>query len=191
MVPKIPPQLKMDQWKVEKMGSRCWKGWKNGMPAIQVPITGNQIPKDKQSKNKWGKTEVNVLHRDIKYRCIIVLSKYVLSPYVWSVMWCPLDSVTCCFVHFTIGPSDFLHGLTVFPWVLIDFVTFGPKLLLLSPRGKERFWKFWQFRWRFTPQTFWFPSKHCTTVLCLLGALGSFWGRIRACCASAICVWPA
>jgi len=79
----------------------------------------------------------------LKFRCIIVVSMYVLSPYVWSVMWCPLDSVTtCCFVHFTIDPSYFLHGLTVCPWVLIDFVTFGPKLFLLSPRGKESLGKF-------------------------------------------------
>jgi len=33
-------------------------------------------------------------------------------------------------------------GLTVFPWVLIDFATFGPNLLLLSPGGKESFEKF-------------------------------------------------
>ena len=88
-------------------------------------------------------------------------------------MWCPLDSVTtCCFVHFTISPSYFLHGLTVCPWVL----TFCPKLLLLSPSGKKTFGKFLKFWWRFEPQTFCFPSKHCTTVLCLLGAPGFFGG---------------
>jgi len=74
----------------------------------------------------------------IYFRCVIVMSTYVSSTDVLSVMWYPLDSVTtCCFVHFTIGPSYFLHGLTVCPWVLIDFATFGPTLLLSSPRARK------------------------------------------------------
>ena len=86
--------------------------------------------------------------------CPFVTSMNVSSMYVWSVMCAPLDTVsTSCVVHFTIGPSYFLHGLTVCPWVLIDFVTFAPNLLLLSPWGKESFGKFWQFVQRFEPQT--------------------------------------
>ena len=115
---------------------------------------------------------------------------YVSSTDVSSVMWCPLDSVTtCCFVHFKIGPSYFLNGLpvTVCPWVLINFATFGPKLHLLSPRGKESFGKYWQF---------WTPglliSKqalyHCAV---LTWCSRFFFWLICACGASATCVWPA
>ena len=112
----------------------------------------------------------------IFFRCIIVVSMYVSSTDVSSVMWCPLDSVTTCwFVHFTIGPSYFLHGLTVCPWVLIDFATFGPKLLLLSPRGKESFEKFCQFWWRFEPQTTLLVSKHSTNCAMLAWWI---WGSI-------------
>ena len=100
--------------------------------------------------------------------CIIVVSMYVSSKEVSSVMRCPLDSVTtCCFVHFTIGPSYFLHGLTVCPCVLTDFATFVPKLLLLSPRGKESFERFWQFWWRFEPQTTLLVSKYSTNCAML------------------------
>jgi len=100
--------------------------------------------------------------------CIIVVSMYVSSPYVWSVMWCPLDSVTtCCIVHFTIAPSYFLHGLTVCPWVLIDFVTFGPKLLLQVQEARKVLENFVTFCGDLNTRPHCWQASTLPTVLCL------------------------
>ena len=106
---------------------RVWTGIQRDPPAFRLPAQAKQA-----------------------HFCCLVTSMNV-SSLIWSVMCAPLDTVsTSCVVHFKLAHLiSFIHGLTVCTWVLIDFVTFVPKLL------------------RFEPQTFRLASKHCTTVLCL------------------------
>ena len=102
---------------------------------------------------------------------------YVSSPYIWSVMWCPLDSVTiCCFVHFTIGPSYFLIGFTVCPWVLIDFVTFGPKLHLKVQVARKLLENFYNFGGDSSPRPSDFQAS-TVPLCCACLVLGTFFGQ--------------